>query len=183
MAAKITDSVYVGGLSDAVNVAKNYYGFKILCVLEYKPKLEPSNAIHIPAFRLIRNGRALTYSEIVCRKHNECWFEHTVAQLEEDKRRIVAGHYGEYTLKSTTDAASVDVRADKKAFERISEFLTQCELDRQKVLVHCLAGVERSPLVVAYYLSTRNGGDLDAAYEIVKQKHPSTQMRTEWLDN
>jgi hypothetical protein len=51
----------------------------------------------------------------------------------------------------------------------------------QPVLVHCLVGMERAPLAVAWYLHTKLNMTLDSAYELVKSKHPITQDRREWL--
>ena len=54
--------------------------------------------------------------------------------------------------------------------------------DGQKVLVHCWASVERSPLAVAFYLHTAKRITLDEAYAFVESKHPLTQRRDkDWL--
>ncbi len=49
------------------------------------------------------------------------------------------------------------------------------------VLVHCMAGIERSPLTVAYFLTKHYGMTIEKAYEIVKKARPQTQDRREWL--
>mgnify|MGYP001602529208 CR=1 FL=1 len=49
------------------------------------------------------------------------------------------------------------------------------------VLVHCLAGIERSPLVIVCYLHD-NGYSWDSAYEFVKKIRPQVQNRLQWLN-
>jgi len=49
------------------------------------------------------------------------------------------------------------------------------------VLVHCMAGIERSPLAVAYFLSRHYGMTIEKAYELVKKGRPQTQDRRVWL--
>lgn len=56
----------------------------------------------------------------------------------------------------------------------------------QSILVHCRAGRERSPLAVAWYLSSRrysyrNPLSLVDAYALLKAKRPVVEDRREWL--
>jgi len=51
----------------------------------------------------------------------------------------------------------------------------------RKVLVHCGAGIERSPLAVACYLKDYHDLSLDEAYKIVKDHKPQAQDRRDWL--
>ena len=51
----------------------------------------------------------------------------------------------------------------------------------QRVLVHCGAGVERSPLTVAWYLHRKHGKTLDEAYALLLSKRPIVQDRQAWL--
>ena len=165
----------MGGLADAVSLESDT-DFSIVCVLEHRPRLEPTKAIHIPAFHLIRNGRGMLYSEIVCHKHNDLsWYEHNPSELLDDRN---ANAVGTYSVKSNN---SIEVRADRNALVRISELLSSFERTRHKILVHCLAGMERAPLVVAFHLAMANGGDFNKAYRVVKQLHSDTQIRAEWL--
>lgn len=53
-----------------------------------------------------------------------------------------------------------------------------------KILIHCGAGVERSPLAVAYVIFRAYRGDFrwfTEAYEMVKRKHPDTRDRSNWI--
>ena len=50
-----------------------------------------------------------------------------------------------------------------------------------KLLVHCMAGVERSPLTIVWYLMF-TGLTMDQAYAFVKRKRPEVEDRRFWLD-
>jgi hypothetical protein len=56
-------------------------------------------------------------------------------------------------------------------------------LKRGSVLIHCLAGRERSPLVVATWLCERHGLTLDEAYELIISKRPNVERRASWLSD
>jgi len=49
------------------------------------------------------------------------------------------------------------------------------------VLVHCEEGCERAPLVVAWFLKTRRGMTIDAAYALIKNRRPIVKDRRAWL--
>ena len=49
------------------------------------------------------------------------------------------------------------------------------------VLVHCQAGIERSPLTVAYWLATRYSLSLDEAYLLLQHERPIVEVRRSWL--
>lgn len=63
----------------------------------------------------------------------------------------------------------------------ISYFLEALLEKKYDVLVHCMAGMERSPLAVAYYIAYSKGVPLEEAYKIVKKNRPQTMDRTVWL--
>lgn len=50
-----------------------------------------------------------------------------------------------------------------------------------KLLVHCSAGMERSPLALTWYMHTRAGLSLEEAFEFVKSKRPQAENRLEWI--
>jgi len=54
-------------------------------------------------------------------------------------------------------------------------------LTKRKLLVHCMAGVERSPLTIVWYL-TSTGLSLDEAYALVQRQRPQVEDRRAWLD-
>lgn len=50
------------------------------------------------------------------------------------------------------------------------------------VLVHCLAGISRSPAIVIGYLMYKDGLSLDQAYNVVKDKRPLIGPNSGFLD-
>lgn len=51
----------------------------------------------------------------------------------------------------------------------------------KKVVVHCYAGVERSPLTVAWWISRTQHLTIDEAYQRVKAARPEAQDRRHWV--
>ena len=69
-----------------------------------------------------------------------------------------------------------------KQLKHIAWFLQILLAKNQKTLVHCAAGLERSPLTIAYFLTKihfRN--DIKQAYEYIKTKRPEVYDRSDWL--
>jgi protein-tyrosine phosphatase len=77
--------------------------------------------------------------------------------------------FGFYAVRERLDLTAVVVEAVRKS--------------GRNILVHCGAGVERSPLTVVWYL-VRHGhfSTLDAAYEFLKGKRPRVEDRQIWLE-
>jgi hypothetical protein len=67
--SKIATGLFVGDLAGAVDLAKKQLDFKIPCVLEKAPKLEPLDARVMSCFRTMKNGKQVSYSEIGCPIH------------------------------------------------------------------------------------------------------------------
>ena len=51
----------------------------------------------------------------------------------------------------------------------------------KKVIVHCADGVDRSPFIVAFFLTIYNQRTMEDAYKIVEKAHPNTVRHMEWL--
>jgi len=75
-----------------------------------------------------------------------------------------------------TDAYAIPIKMDQAA-DWIHDRLQRGE----KVLVHCLVGVERSPLTVVWYLMRHHNMTLQEAYELVIEKRKEAQYRGYWL--
>lgn len=61
-------------------------------------------------------------------------------------------------------------------------FFIEALLDKhEKVLIHCAAGLERSPLTIAYFLKYSKGISLEEAYAMVKNERPQIFDRSIWL--
>jgi protein-tyrosine phosphatase len=72
--------------------------------------------------------------------------------------------------------------ADPKALERAAAAIHAHRGAGRRVLVHCYAGIERSPLTVAYYLHRYgHAKTISEAYDIVRSKRPIVQDRQSWL--
>jgi len=48
-------------------------------------------------------------------------------------------------------------------------------------LVHCHAGMDRSPFMVAWFLHDYMGMTPEEAYNLVKEKHPQTIVHDDWM--
>ncbi len=70
-------------------------------------------------------------------------------------------------------------QATQEGLDRIVAWLDKKLREVEPVLVHCASGIERSPLVVTYYLSRTMG--LEAAWKLVSEKRPQAQDRRHWL--
>lgn len=76
------------------------------------------------------------------------------------------------------DIETIDFKQLELACDTIDEMFRR----GRPVLVHCYAGVERSPLTVAWYLYTRGHfATIHAAYEFIQKKRPIVQDRICWL--
>ena len=73
------------------------------------------------------------------------------------------------------------VWADPVQLDTVKSVIDNALLNGRKVLVHCGAGIERSPLAVAWYLAKTQHTTIEDAYEIVRKGRSQTQVRTVWL--
>lgn len=58
----------------------------------------------------------------------------------------------------------------------VSTTAEKVRLDNQKVLVHCMSGLSKSPAVVVYYLMRHRGWRLSEAYSWVKDRRPAISI-------
>ena len=49
------------------------------------------------------------------------------------------------------------------------------------VIIHCYAGVDRSPFVACLYIGIRYNLKFTEAYKLVKERRPQTTIHLEWL--
>jgi protein-tyrosine phosphatase len=77
---------------------------------------------------------------------------------------------------------SRDLVVDLKVLNKIALKIHNALKDGQMVLVHCVGGLHRSPLVVAWFLFTFGWtADLFEAYRLIKEKRPEIEERLFWL--
>ncbi|MGH7901441.1 MAG: dual specificity protein phosphatase family protein, partial [Thermodesulfobacteriota bacterium] len=74
-----------------------------------------------------------------------------------------------------------DAFADRKQLDVVVEVIHSALKRGQKTLVHCGAGIERSPLAVVYYLCKKKGMTIEQAYKLVISKRSIVQDRRSWL--
>jgi protein-tyrosine phosphatase len=73
------------------------------------------------------------------------------------------------------------LKVDEKALDIVASLIEEIQNAGYKVLVHCGAGIERSPLTAAWFLMKKYKITLEEAYRRVKAVHPETQERYVWL--
>lgn len=77
-----------------------------------------------------------------------------------------------------------NTKANKSVLDFIADEILQHRA-KHPILIHCAAGVERSPLAVIYYLSRywfRSSKSPREIFEFVKSKRPIVEDRLNWLD-
>lgn len=74
-----------------------------------------------------------------------------------------------------------DVWVDPDAMNLVYRNLCWAVDSGKKTLIHCMAGQERSPLALVWYLHRRYKKSIDDCSKFVMRKHPPTQDRREWL--
>ncbi|HEY1295443.1 MAG TPA: dual specificity protein phosphatase [Chloroflexota bacterium] len=70
--------------------------------------------------------------------------------------------------------------ARRGRLEKLAREIDARLADGKQVLVHCWAGVERSPLTVTWWLRTRQGMTLDEAYAHIMARR-TVWDRREWM--
>ncbi len=70
--------------------------------------------------------------------------------------------------------------ANPEAMHRIVDYIEHHALLDTPLLVHCGAGLERSPFAVAAWLVMRRGKTWDEAYAIIMEARPMAQDRRHW---
>ena len=51
-----------------------------------------------------------------------------------------------------------------------------------KILIHCLAGINRTPFLAMVYVSKKYKMDYEAAYKFVAEKRPNTRYHWDWVE-
>lgn len=70
------------------------------------------------------------------------------------------------------------VLASTEQLDRIADYIDS----HPDILVHCAAGIERSPLAVTWYLYRKRGLSLNTAWLFVSKWRPQAQDRRAWLE-
>jgi predicted protein tyrosine phosphatase len=72
-------------------------------------------------------------------------------------------------------------RARIEELDRVAEFIYIHYLAGKRILVHCGAGIERSPFAVTWFLMKKKGMQWDAAFAVVQRMRPQAMPRDYWL--
>jgi hypothetical protein len=100
---------------------------------------------------------------------------------------LVPTYHGQYyhvpilERRPTSDLDRTGAVVSMIALERATKLIDERLRAGTELLVHCWGGVERSPLVVAYYLFAYRGFSLEDAYGCLKMKRAIVSDRRAWL--
>lgn len=73
--------------------------------------------------------------------------------------------------------------ASIEALDAAAEVIHEKITNKENIVVHCMGGIERSPLTIAWYLVTKSKmfDTLQEAYDFLKTKRPVVSERLFWL--
>ncbi len=75
----------------------------------------------------------------------------------------------------------VEVTALPHQLDLVSFMIEKNAKYKTDTLIHCMAGIERSPLAVVWYLHKKCDMKWDEAYDFVQEKRPEVSNRLQWL--
>lgn len=104
--------------------------------------------------------------------HGENYVFIDVRDFKEHHDELYRNFKGEHYWMPVFDKNS---QPDEKKLDAVSDLIDKLIRQGKTVLVHCGAGMERSPLAVAWYLHKAGGLSIGRAYDLVKEKHPATR--------
>lgn len=73
-------------------------------------------------------------------------------------------------------------QASKESLNEIADAIDAAR-ERGNVLVHCWAGIERSPLSLVWWLCKREGYTVEGAYKHIQGLRPQVRDCLDWLSN
>jgi protein-tyrosine phosphatase len=120
-------------------------------------------------------GDLLDANEVSC-KYGDEWAIISVTDARPDKTVVPKSFH-----KRITRMFNNELDANPSALDIIAVRIDASLKEGKKVLIHCSAGIERSPLTVVWYLYKKRGMSINQAYELVQQKRPMVQDRSYWL--
>ena len=84
-----------------------------------------------------------------------------------------------YQLLVEQDA---DVYAQRSNLDLVAKILEENNQKKTPTLVHCIGGIERSPLAIVYWLRKYHDFTYDGSYTHVKKIRPVVMNRLIWLN-
>lgn len=74
------------------------------------------------------------------------------------------------------------VYAQRPNLDLVAKILEENHQKNIPTLVHCIGGIERSPLAIVYWLRNYHEFTYDGAYDFIKKIRPIVMNRLIWLD-
>ena len=90
--------------------------------------------------------------------------------------------YAPVLKEVSNEGYTADTYIDPDKTEYIVKGMYDALINNKKILVHCAAAEERSPLVIVWFCYKYLAQTVDQAYKLVKEKIPQTLDRREWLE-
>ena len=85
-------------------------------------------------------------------------------------------------VEDAKDFIGTEEVAMMENLDLISSVIQNHVMAGEKVLVHCMGGIERSLLAVTWYLHKNAGVPVSDAFDFVKKKRPQAMNRIQWLN-
>jgi hypothetical protein len=106
------------------------------------------------------------------------WEVISVLDYEPDRSIVGKAIHIRITRRNTK---TNEIRANMRAINKVADKNDEDLKKGKKLLVSCGAGIERSPLCVAWYLHKKKGMTISDAYHLLWQKRPCVLYRGDWL--
>ncbi len=111
----------------------------------------------------------------ICVLENPCSMSEDCTHKQILNREAIMGK-DQITKEEYRSLVHVEPDLMNQVIKTLDEYLSSGPL-----LVHCAAGIERSPLVCAMYIHRKFGISFNKSYDWVKVLRPATQDRKFWL--
>jgi protein-tyrosine phosphatase len=137
---------------------------------------------------LDRNNRVLQLSEIIHNIYIGPWYlvqkkeillEHGITHIVNVSELKNSFPYDFIYLK--IDFPDDEETNISQYFTKVSRFIHNAYLNRGKILIHCFAGLSRSPTLMIAYLIQKRKYDLEQAFQLVKEKRPDVDINENFM--
>lgn len=113
-----------------------------------------------------------------------------ITDFEGSTEAIIKGHVVFNVARELHTLSSAHIQADLTPGSGISQQLDKLSKEiheilsntKKRVVVHCAMGMERSPLLVVWYLHKYRNLSISAAYKKVMKKRPIVLDRRHWIN-
>jgi len=120
------------------------------------------------------------------------WVTPRIGIAEDAENGILAGETGEFTIvnvageinnpNSNVGLPLIPEQCEKNKLDFLTNWINYwIKSENGRLVVHCRYGMDRSPLVVAWYLFRFRNMTLDEAYQKIRNVHPKINDRRDWV--